>query len=281
MFFYKYEFFLKEYENELSKISIESPNYRKLVQYAVEVFFSKIKKKDLEYYFKNFNKENINKNNVQKDALHYLILLTIKETNRADLFRIFFPECLESELTARSSWRVVRWLQMILAWIIKPKPKLNNLAESKTILNALRDIEDRIENNKNNLLNVNLEINSYKSFSFMVEKFLEHQTPLLIYIPIDEEKLFKNWLVSCIQKFEIICYGKEYLAEYSEEYLEIDTLLKYLKNRIKILLDSDEKNKLLNEFIKLQDFVFKKEFYLFEEKILEIKEFTKSKFNYA
>ena len=56
MFFYKYEIFLKEYESELNKISIESPSYKQLVQSSVENFFSKIEKKYLYFYLKNINK---------------------------------------------------------------------------------------------------------------------------------------------------------------------------------------------------------------------------------
>ncbi len=274
---------LSEYNDKLSKISKTDVTYKISINYAVTIFFEEINKLDenlLEYYFKNINRENINKNDVQKDAFNLLIILAIKNTSNTKFFIKFFPEYLESESIVKSNWLIIRWLQILISWIIKPKIKLNGLSDGTKILNSLRDIKHRIENTKRGLFDLNLEMDSYKAFSFIVEKFLENKASPLIYVSINEEHLIRDWLIFYMQKFESAGYSKQFLERYSEAYSEIDTLLKYLKYRIKLLLDSDEKTKLLNEFIKLQDFTFKKEFSLFEGKIYEIKEFIKSKFNH-
>lgn len=272
---------LAEYNNRLEAIVTENINYNALNS-AVLIFFKEINsdKNFLEYYFINITKENVNGNFVQKYAFSYFVLLTIKNTSKGDFFARFFPEYVELASEPRSNWRVVRWLQIFIAWIIKPKPKLSNFADAKTILNALRDIKHRIKNTKNELLDVKLEMESYKSLDSIAKKIIEPKTSPLIYISINEEQLIRDWLISYVQKLESVGYSKQFLEGYSEAYSEIDTLLKYLKYRIKPLLDSDEKTKLLNKFIKLQDFTFKKEFSLFEGKIYEIKEFIKSKSNY-
>jgi hypothetical protein len=266
---------LQEYKNQLNVISVNDTDYKISLGITVSNFFNEMKKLDinfLEHYFNHINEENITKNKVQKDALHYLILLIIKNTNNAEFFSKFFPEYLESASIAKSSWRFVRWLQILISWIIKPKLKLNGLPEAVKILNALRNIKHRLASTKDDLIDVNLEMESYKSLTFIVEKFLENKVPLLIYISINEDKLLEEWGSSYKKKLYI---GNA--SDLSKECADSDSLLKYLKHRIRLLLDSDGKTKLLNECIKLQDFVFKKEFSLFEEKICEIKEFIQNK----
>ena len=270
---------LSEYNAKLNKISKTDITYKISINQAAIIFFEGINKLDkniLEYYFKNINTENINENDVQKDAFNCLFILTIKNTSNVDFFVRFFPEYLESESTAKSKWFIMRWLQFFISWF-KPQFKLNNLPDAIRMLNALRDVKHRLESDKNNLFDVNLEIESYKAFSFIVEKFLENKVLPLIYTPINEQNLLKDWFVAYVLKLKSAQYNKEFLEKYSEKHLEIDTLLKYLKYKIKLLVDSDEKIKLLNEYIKLQDFVYKKEFSSFEEKIYEVKEFIKSK----
>ncbi|OIZ95209.1 hypothetical protein A1D18_03695 [Candidatus Rickettsiella isopodorum] len=270
----KYNKLLQEYKNKLNCISKNDVDYKLLLSNAVIIFFNEINKLDkkiLENYFKNFNKENIYRNEVQKDALYNLILLTIKNTSHSDLFVRFFPEYLESKLTVKSNWRVVRWLQMFISWIIKPKPKLRNLADAKKILEALRNIKHRIANTENDLLDVNLEMETYKALPFMVEKFLENKVSSLIYTPINEYKLLEEWSSSYKKKL----YSGT-ASDLSKECSDIDSLLNYLSYRIKLLIVSDEKIKLSKELTKLKAFVFDKKFSLFEEKIGEIKEFIKN-----
>ncbi|MGC1854182.1 MAG: hypothetical protein WA659_02235 [Candidatus Aquirickettsiella sp.] len=267
---------LSEYNDKLSKISKTYVTYKISINHAVTIFFEKINKLDediLEYYFKNINRENINKNDVQKDAFNLLIFLAIKNTSNTKFFIKFFPEYLESESIVKSNWLIIRWLQIFISWIIKPKIKLNGLSDGTKILNSLRDIKHRIENTKG-LFDLNLEMGSYKAFSFIVEKFLENKASPLIYMPINKLNLLEELDSSYKKKLYI---GNS--SDLCKEYADSDTLLKYLRSKISLLLDSSEKTKLLNEFVKLQDFVFKKEFFLFEEKILEIKKFIRGKSN--
>lgn len=270
---------LVEYNNKLKQISIDNIDYNALNS-AVLIFFEGINALDknfLEYYFINITKENVKKNLVQEYAFNYFILLTIKNIKPPDFLTRFFPEFVELESAPRSNWWVVRWLQVFIAWIIKPKPKFRNFPEAKKVLDALRDIEHRIKEIDNKLLDAKLEMQSYKSLNLIEKKIIEPKASPLIYISINQERVINDWLKSCIQTLTNSRYCKEFLVEYSEGDLEIDTLLKYLKYRIKLLLDSDEKTKLLNEYIKVQDFVFEKEFSLFENRVCEIKKFIKRK----
>ncbi|WP_339051126.1 hypothetical protein [Rickettsiella endosymbiont of Xylota segnis] len=269
---------LVKYNNKLKEISIDYIDYNALNS-AVLIFFEEINALDknfLEYYFINLTKENVKKNFVHEYAFSYFILLTIKNISPSDFLARFFPEFVELESAPRSNWWVVRWLQIFIAWIIKPKSKLSNFPEAKTVLDALRDIRHRIQEINNKLLDVKLEM-QYKSLNLIEKKIIESKASPLIYISINEQHVISDWLISCIHTLKIARHCKEFLVEYSEEHLEIDTLLKYLKYRIKLLLDSEEKTKLLNEYIKVQDFVFKKEFSLFESKVCEIKKFIKRK----
>jgi hypothetical protein len=272
---------LEKYNNKLNGISRDYLNYKMLIDAAVRSFFEGIKELDekfVEYYLKNIDKENVGKNPVEADALHCFFLLAIKNTSTAEFLVRFFPEYLESEPIVKSSWRVIRWLQVLISWIIKPKLRLNNLPDAGEVLKAVRNIKQRhIETAEANLLDkVNSEMGVHNALSFIKDKFLEKKSPSLSSIPI-HESLHRDWIKSYVQKFESVFYSKKYLEGYSEECQEIDTLLKYLRVRIQLLLDSDERTKLLNEYIKLQDFVFKKELDLFEKRTCEIKEFIKNK----
>ena len=145
---------LVKYNNKLKEISIDYIDYNALNS-AVLIFFEEINALDknfLEYYFINLTKENVKKNFVHEYAFSYFILLTIKNISPSDFLARFFPEFVELESAPRSNWWVVRWLQIFIAWIIKPKSKLSNFPEAKTVLDALRDIRHRIQEINNKLL---------------------------------------------------------------------------------------------------------------------------------
>lgn len=271
----KFDELLSEYNDKLNKISKFDISYKISINHAVMIFLEEVNKLDkniLKYFFKNFNKENISKNEVQKDAFYYLILLVIKNTTNTEFFINYFPEYLESKPIAKSSWFFLRWWQMLISWITKPKLTLNNLSVATDMLNALRDIKYRIASTNNNSLDISLEMGSYRGFSFIVEQFLKNKASPLIYTPINENKLLADWDLSYKKTLYI-----ENTSDGIKSYSDIDTLLNYLRYRIRLLFDSDEKEKLLSEFIKLQDFVFKNKFCLFEEKICEIRKFIKNK----
>lgn len=272
----KFDELLSNYNYKLNKISKTDIDYKININYAALIFFEEINKLDkayLSYFFNNLDKENIKKNEVHKDALNYLILLVIKNTSTTDLFVRFFPEYLETELVQKSNWAIVRWLQIFISWIIKPKKKLCNLIDAKRILNAFRDIKARIGNMHNDLLNVHSELINYNALSLIIEKISEKEIISLVYRPINEDYLFEAWNLS----YKKSLYLGNNISDFHKERLAIDILLKYFNHRIKLIYKSDEKKILLKKLTILKASFFKEEFSVLEEKINEIKKFIKSK----
>lgn len=271
----KFDELLSDYNSKLNEINKEDITYKISVQNAAIIFFKNVTKlnKDFIYvYFKNIVKENIEKNEIQKYALNHLILLTIRYTDNSELFARFFPEYFDDELIPKSNWLIVRWFNTIISWIFKPKPKLLNLIEARKLLNALRNIKARVSNDENNLqFDVNSEMENYNALSFVVEKLFENKPTPLIYKPINDEDLLISWNET-LQNQDFL---KRNFADHNNLTCEIDSLLKYLNCRIKLISNLDQKKLLLTEIILLKALVYDKQFFLFEEKINQIRKIIK------
>ncbi|KAF5271584.1 hypothetical protein FQR65_LT05205 [Abscondita terminalis] len=209
---------LVKYNSKLKEISTDNIDYNALNN-AVLIFFEEINALDknyLEYYFINITKENVKKNLVQEYAFSYFLLLTIKNIRPPDFLARFFPEFVELESAPRSNWWIIRWLQIFIAWVIKPKPKFRNFPEAKKVLDALRDIRHRIRKINNKLLDVKLEMQFYKSLNLIEKKIIEPKASPLIYISIDEQHVINDWVIFYMQTLESDRHCKELLVEYSE-----------------------------------------------------------------
>lgn len=280
----KFDELLNNYNSRLNKISKDDITYKINLENSTKIFFKKINKIDknrIYFYFQNINKENINKNEIQRDALDYLILLTIKNKPIIDLLENFFPEYLENESTPKSSWIIMHWLQVFISFFIKTKPKLRNLIEAKRILNVLRDLKDRLSNPKNDLFNIDnveLERESYNALSLIREKIFEDKVRPLIYRSLDEEDFIKVWEAS--YKTKLYNESNITISDKCKENADIDILLKYLEYRIKALLDSNEKKILLKELTSLKYLVYHEKFSLFEETVNVLKNSIKKKLIY-
>lgn len=271
----KFDELLSNYNSKLNKISKTDIDYKIKINHSALIFFEEINKLDkayLSYFFNNLDKENIKKNEVHKDALNYLILLVIKNTSITDLFVRFFPEYLEIEFVQKSNWAIVRWLQIFISWIIKPKTKLCNLIDAKRTLNAFRDIKERIGNMHNDLLNVHSELVNYNALSLIIEKISEKEIISLVYRPINENYLLEAWESS----YKKNLYFRNNISDVHKELLAIDILLKYFNHRIKLIYKSDEKEILLNKLTILKALFFNEEFSVLEEKINEIRKLIKN-----
>src|SRR5436190_8014429 len=277
----KFDELLKDYKSKLNKISKDDITYKINLKNSTKIFFNKINKIDknrIYFYFQNISKENINKNEIQRDALDYLILLTIKNKPIIDLLENFFPEYLENESTPKSSWIIMHWLHVFNSFFIKPKPNLRNLIEAKRILNILRNMQNRLANTKNYLLKVDLERNSYKALSIIREKIFEDKIRPLIYRSLDEEYFIKVWEAS--YKTKLYNENNITISDKCKENADIDILLKYLDYRIKALLDSNEKKILSKELTSLKYLVYQEKFSLFEEKVNALKNSIKKNLIY-
>ena len=276
----KFDELLIDYNSRLSKISKDDISFKISVQNAAVIFFRKLNKIDknlIDVYFKNIDKENIEKNEMHQYALNYLILLTIKHTENSDFFSRFFPEYIDKELLQRSNWLIIRWVNIFISWIFKPKPKLLNLIEARKLLNALKNIKSRVNSSENNLLfEVDSELENYNSLSFVVEKFIENKILSLVYNPIDKIHLNEVWQ----ETFKNKIFLEVNFSDHSKAALEIDTLLKYLNTRIKLLSNEEKRKLLLAEMILLKDYVRQKQFFLFNEKINEMDKIIKGEFLY-
>lgn len=266
---------LQEYKKQLNEISINDADYKISISVMASNFFNEIDGIDKNFlvsYFNNINEVNFIENKVQKDAFNYLFLLIIKNKNNAEILNKFFPAYIESQSITYSNWRLIRWLQIFVFWLSKPKIKLNNFPDAINLLNALRDVKHRIKNSKSYLLDVDLEMEKYKSLTFIIEKFLENKTLPLIYTPIDESYLLRERESFYKKQLSILN-----TSDLNRAYSDIDALLKYLKIRIKQLANLDIKVRLSKEFTLLKYLVFNNEFSLFEKKIFEIKGFINKK----
>lgn len=274
----KFDELLIDYNSRLSKLSKDDISFKISVKNAATVFFRKlnnIDKKLIDVYLKNIDKENIKKNEVNEYALNYLILLTIKHTENSDLIFRFFPEYVDKEPLQSSNWLIIHWLNIVIAWIFKPKPKLLNLIEARKLLNSLRNLKDRLNYSENNLLlDMEFELENYDSLSFVVEKLFENKVSPLIYNPINKKQLNDSWQTT----FKNILENP--LANQSRATLKVDTLLQYLNNRIKLLSNTKKRGILLKEIVPLKSFAYNKQFFLFNEKANEIIKIINDEFMY-
>lgn len=276
----KFDELLSDYNSRLDKISKDDITYKISVENATIIFFKKINKIDksfINYYFKNINKQNIEKNEIQKYALNYLSLLLIKHSENSYLFSVFFPEYIEKESLQTSHWLLMRWLNIFISWIFKPKDKLLNSLEAKKLLNALKNIKARVTHSENNLIvEVDSELENYNSLSFVVEKLLENKIPSLIYNPINKNHLDDAWQATIKNKI----FLENNVPNQSRAILEIDSLLKYLNKRIKLLSNLEKRKLLLKELNSLKSFVYNEQFLLFNEKADEIIKIINADFMY-
>ncbi|HEY2567389.1 MAG TPA: hypothetical protein VGH95_06780 [Candidatus Aquirickettsiella sp.] len=200
---------LQEYKKQLNKISIDDAEYKMLLSSAASNFFGKVKKLYRNFlidYFNYFNKEIFVKDKVQEDAFNYLFLLVIKNTKTYEIFRDFFPSYLKP-VSIQSNWLVIRWLKNFLYWLLKPKLKLKDFQGAINLLNAIRNIKDRIE--KKEMHNLYQEIAEFKSLAIVVNELGKSTDLHKIYIPINEDNsleenqnFFENQL-SSLTKQEI------------------------------------------------------------------------------
>ena len=274
----KFDELLIDYNLRLSKLSKDDISFKISVKNAATIFFRKLNDIDknlIDVYFENLDKQNIQKNEVHQYALNYLILLTIKHINNSDLFLRFFPEYVDKEPLQRSNWLIVHWFNILISWIFKPKPKLLNLIEARNLLNALRNIKARLNYSENDLLlDVELELENYNSFSLVVEKLLESKISSVIYNPINKKHLTDFWQITFKNRLE------NTLPNQSRVTLKVDTLLQYLNNRIKSLSNMEKRGILLKEIVPLKSFVYAKQFSLFNEKANEIIKIVNDEFMY-
>lgn len=240
---------LTKYNEKLKIISIDDPEYKTLLTYTVTSFFKEIQKIDknfLNRYFNNINKENLAKNKVQEEAFKYLFLLTIKSMKISEIFRGFFPNYLEKSPVFKSNWRVIRWLKIFIAWLFKPKPKLD-LNSSTDLLHALREMQDRIKNKSIYDEAIYLEIEGYKAILSIVKEFFENRVSSVIYRPLN----WDEFLEGSVEVYEnnVSSVNESHL---SKKYTEINNLILSYHNRIKLLSNSvgslsDNKNILIKK----------------------------------
>ncbi|WP_342220570.1 hypothetical protein [Rickettsiella endosymbiont of Miltochrista miniata] len=257
MFSYRYDDFLKEYERELNEISIKSLYYKQFLQSAVEKFFGKIEKKYLEYYFINFDKKNVFTSQIQENAFTYLMKLTVQKYRRpSDFINKVFPDYVESELTPKSAWLIIRLFHVFISWFIKPKLNLKNFSDAKKMLFAVRRVQEGRDKMDDEEFNNALDI--------IVIKFLHGEKIVSpSYIPINKTNLSEEW--------------EAYKNNPSHQFhcLDMDNLLHCLTSRISSLENSEEKNYLFCVLPALKDFVYKKDLLSFREKYQEIFDFLK------
>lgn len=186
---------LQKYKKQLNKISIDDAEYKMLLSSAVSNFFGKVKK-DRNFlidYFNSFNKEIFVKDKVQEDAFNYLFLLVIKNTKTYEIFRDFFPGYLKS-LSIQSNWLIIRWLKSFLYWLrlLTPKLELKDFPGANDLLNAIRNIKDRIRKKEiKKIHNFYEEITEFKTLAIVVNELVSvdlHE----IYSPINEDRFLEE-----------------------------------------------------------------------------------------
>lgn len=215
---------LQEYKKQLNEVSIDDADYKTLLSSTVSNFFCKVKKLDRNFlidYFYYFNKDIFVKDKVQEDAFNYLFLLVIKNTETYQIFRDFFPSYLKSQ-SIQSNWLIIRWLKSFFYWLLKPKLKLKDLQGANNLLNAIRNIKDRIEKKEiNKLHNLYQEIAEFKALAIVVNELGKSRDLHKIYTPINEDKFLEE-----NQKFLEIQLS--YLTKQEvRETLDISNLMQY------------------------------------------------------
>lgn len=234
---------LLKYKNQLNKISINDADYIALLNAVVSNFFCEIKKLDRSFlidYFNNLNKDIFVKDKLQEDAINYLFLLVIKNTEAYEIIRDFFPSYLQSQ-SIQSNWLIIRWLKSFLYWLrlLTPKLELKDFPGSNDLLNAIRDIKERIRKKEiKKIYNFYEEITEFKTLAIVVNELGKSVDLHEIYSPINEDRFleesqqFFERQLSYITKREL------------RENLDISNLMQYSTEMLSFF---DEKNVYLKQ----------------------------------
>jgi hypothetical protein len=188
---------LLKYKNQLNKISINDADYIALLNAVVSNFFYEIKKLDRSFlidYFNNLNKDIFVKDKVQEDAVNYLFLLVIKNTEAYEIIRDFFPSYLQSQ-SLQSNWLIIHWLKSVLNWLrlLTPKLELKDFPGANDLLNAIRNIKDRIRKKEiKKIHNFYDEITEFKTLAIVVNELGKSVDLHEIYSPIYEDRFLKE-----------------------------------------------------------------------------------------
>ena len=188
---------LQEYKKQLNKISLDDAEYKMLLSSAVSNFFGKVKKIDRSFlinYINSINKEIFLKDKVQEDAFKYLFLLVIKNTKSYEIIRDFFPSYLQSQ-SIQSNWLIIRWLKSFLYWLqlLTPKLELKDFPGANNLLNAIRNIKDRIRKKEiKKIHSFYEEITEFKTLAIVVNELGKSVDLHEIYSPINEDRFLEE-----------------------------------------------------------------------------------------
>lgn len=258
---------LCNYNTTLTQINEYDFSYTICIKNATEVFFKELKKIDsklIHYFLENLDRENIQANKKQTEALKFFLMLTIQNYKQPiDFISTMFPEYVEIKNLKSDGW-IIRIFQFFISFFLKPKLTFLNLPDTEKIKNAVKRIQQCLNKEKNKEF--------YDALDTIVDKFLKKDNVILTdYLPLDEDKLYEQW--NDYKKKP--CYRfKEFKVD-GHYHLDTDILLDYLSKRISFFPDSKEKKFLSFSFAALRDYAYKVDISSFKAKAYETKNYLK------